>query len=113
MPDLSKLKLFCKENATMSYKFKKKVLQIAILSSLLYGCEGCLTEQISKIEKLLRLVFTAQYNTINILRKIAPHGNFSVNMIYKNLLWRLEKSKIIQSKSEYLLSKQEVVSGTV
>ena len=37
--DLNKLRIFCKKNETMPYSFKKKVLEAAIISSLLYGCE--------------------------------------------------------------------------
>ena len=42
--DLNKFKIFCKMNPTMPYIYKKKVLDAAILSSLLYGCESWFLE---------------------------------------------------------------------
>ena len=50
--DLNKYKIFCKTNATMPYQYKKKVLQAVILSSLLYGCETWLTDQLKTMEQL-------------------------------------------------------------
>ena len=50
--DLNKYKMFCKTNATMPYQYKKKVLQAVILSSLLYGCETWLTDQLKTMEQL-------------------------------------------------------------
>ena len=39
LKDLNKFRLFCNKNETMPYKYKKKVLEAVIMSSLLYGCE--------------------------------------------------------------------------
>ena len=49
---INKFSIFCKKNDTMPFKFKKKVLDDVITSSLLYGCESWLTERTNKIEKL-------------------------------------------------------------
>ena len=49
--DLNKFKIFCRVNATMPYMYKKMVLEAAIISSLLYGCESWLTEQFKSLEK--------------------------------------------------------------
>ena len=43
-PDLNKFKIFCKVNVTMPYQYKKKVLQAAIISSLVYSCESWFTD---------------------------------------------------------------------
>ena len=49
--DMNKFKIFCKINSSMPYQYKKKVLQAAITSSLLYGCESWLTEHYKDIEQ--------------------------------------------------------------
>ena len=49
---IAMFKLFCKKNATMPYKYKKRVLHAVIMSSVLYGYESWLTEQTTKVEKL-------------------------------------------------------------
>ena len=38
--DLNKLKIFCHKNETMPFKYKKKVFDACIISSILYGCES-------------------------------------------------------------------------
>ena len=43
LKDLNKFKIFCKKNETMPFQYKKKVLEAAIMSSLLYGSETWLT----------------------------------------------------------------------
>ena len=48
--DLNKFKIFCKMNCTMPYKYKKKVFQAGICSSLLYGSESWLTENYKDVE---------------------------------------------------------------
>ena len=50
--DLNKLRIFCKKNETMPYLFKKKVLEAAIISSLLYGCETWLGAEFREVEKM-------------------------------------------------------------
>ena len=50
--DLNKLRIFCKKNETMPYLFKKKVLEAAIFSSLLYGCETWLGTEVREVEKI-------------------------------------------------------------
>ena len=50
--DLNKFKLFCKKNETMPFKFKMKVFKAVIMSSLLYGSESWLTEQMKEVEKV-------------------------------------------------------------
>ena len=50
--DLNKFKIFCKKNESMPYLFKKKVLEAAIVSSLLYGCESWLSSNLKDIEKM-------------------------------------------------------------
>ena len=52
MKDLNKFKIFCKKNETMPYQFKNKVLMAAIISSLLYGCESWLTDNLKDVEKI-------------------------------------------------------------
>ena len=52
MKDLNKFKIFCKKNETMPYCFKKKVLEAAIMSSLLYGCETWITNNLKEVEKV-------------------------------------------------------------
>ena len=50
--DLNKLRIFCKKNETMPYVFKKKVLDAAIISSLLYACETWLGAEFKDVEKV-------------------------------------------------------------
>ena len=50
--DLNKFKLFCKKNETMPFKFKMEVFKAVIMSSLLYGSESWLTEQMKEVEKV-------------------------------------------------------------
>ena len=50
--DLNKFKIFCKKNETMPFQFKKKVLDAAITSSLLYGCETWLSFNLKDVEKM-------------------------------------------------------------
>ena len=50
--DLNKFKIFCRKNETMPYKFKKEVLEAMIVSSLLYGCESWLTDNVKDIERM-------------------------------------------------------------
>ena len=50
--DLNKLRIFCKMNETMPYVFKKKVLEAAIVSSILYGCETWLGTEFKELEKM-------------------------------------------------------------
>ena len=72
MSDLNKFKIFCKKNETMPYMFKKKVLEAAITSSLLYGCESWLSNHAKEVEKgyisaiksLLGVRDTTRYDTI-------------------------------------------------
>ena len=52
MSDLNKFKIFCKKNETMPYIYKKKVLDAVIISSLLYGCESWLTEDLKEVNEL-------------------------------------------------------------
>ena len=52
MSDLNKFKIFCKKNETMPYIYKKKVLDAVIISSLLYGCESWLTENLKEVDHL-------------------------------------------------------------
>ena len=52
LKDLNKFKIFCQKNETMPYQFKKKVLEAAITSSLLYGCESWLSANLKEVEKL-------------------------------------------------------------
>ena len=49
--DLNKLKIFCKKNETMPFLFKKQVLEAAIVSGLLYGCETWLSTNPKEVEK--------------------------------------------------------------
>ena len=49
---LNKFKIFCKKNETMPFQFKKKVLDAAITSSLLYGCETWLSFNLKDVEKM-------------------------------------------------------------
>ena len=50
--DLNKLRIFCKKNETMPYLFKKKVLEAAIISSLLYACETWLGTEFKEVQKV-------------------------------------------------------------
>ena len=50
--DLNKLKIFCHKNETMPFKYKKKVFDACIISSILYGCEGWLTNNVKEVEQL-------------------------------------------------------------
>ena len=50
--DLNKLKIFCKKNETMPFLFKKQVLEAAIVSGLLYGCETWLSTNPKEVEKM-------------------------------------------------------------
>ena len=50
--DLNKFRIFSKVNSTMPYQYKKKVLQAAIMSSLLYSCESWFTENLKEMEQL-------------------------------------------------------------
>ena len=50
--DLNKLRIFCKKNETMPYVFKKKVLDAAIISSLLYACETWLGTEFKDVDKV-------------------------------------------------------------
>ena len=50
--DLNKFKIFCKVNTTMPYMYKKKVLQAAIISSLLYSCESWLDAKMKELEQM-------------------------------------------------------------
>ena len=52
MADLNKFRIFSKVNSTMPYQYKKKVLQAAIISSLLYSCESWFTENLKQMEQL-------------------------------------------------------------
>ena len=52
MKDLNKFKIFCKKNETMPFRFKKKVLEAALMSSLLYGCETWITDNLKEVEKV-------------------------------------------------------------
>ena len=52
MADLNKFRIFSKVNSTMPYQYKKKVLQAAIVSSLLYSCESWFTENLKQMEQL-------------------------------------------------------------
>ena len=51
MSDLNKFKILSKMNSTMPYIYKKKVLDAAILSSLLYGCESWFLENFKEAKK--------------------------------------------------------------
>ena len=50
--DLNKFKIFCKVNVTMPYQYKKKVLQAAIISSLIYSCESWFTDSMKQMEQM-------------------------------------------------------------
>ena len=50
--DLNKFKIFCKVNVTMPYQYKKKVLQAAIISSLVYSCESWFTDSLKQMEQM-------------------------------------------------------------
>ena len=50
--DLNKFKIFCMKNETMPFLFKKTVLEATITSSLLYGSETWLTNNLKDVEKL-------------------------------------------------------------
>ena len=50
--DLNKFKIFCKVNVTMPDQYKKKVLQAAIISSLVYSCESWFTDSLKQMEKM-------------------------------------------------------------
>ena len=52
MADLNKFKIFCGRNETMPYRFKKEVLEAMIVSSLLYGCESWLTDNVKDVERM-------------------------------------------------------------
>ena len=52
MADLNKFKIFCKVNVTMPYIYKKKVLQAAIISSLLYGSESWFDAKLKVLEQM-------------------------------------------------------------
>ena len=49
---LNKFKIFCKNNETMPFRFKKQVLMAMIVSSLLYACESWLTNDVKEIERM-------------------------------------------------------------
>ena len=49
---MNKFRIFCKQNKSMSYSFKKKVFDAVIISSLIYGCETWLNIKMKKIEKI-------------------------------------------------------------
>jgi hypothetical protein len=50
--DLNKFRIFCRQNETMPYIFKKMVLDAVITTSLLYGCETWLVDNAKDVEKL-------------------------------------------------------------
>ena len=50
--DINKFKIFCAKNETMPFQYKKKVLDACIISSLLYGCESWLTNNVKEVERL-------------------------------------------------------------
>ena len=52
LKDLNKFKIFCKVNVTMPYQYKKKVLQAAIISSLVYSCESWFTDSMKQMEQM-------------------------------------------------------------
>ena len=49
---LNKFKLFCAKNSMMPFYIKKKVLEAALYSSLLYGCESWLSKNLKSVETL-------------------------------------------------------------
>ena len=49
---MNKFKIFCAANETMPYMFKKMVLQAAVATSLLYGCESWITNNLKDAEHL-------------------------------------------------------------
>ena len=51
-PDLNKFKIFSKVNITMPYQYKKKVLQAAIISSLVYSSESWFTDSLKQMEQM-------------------------------------------------------------
>ena len=50
--NLNKFKMFCKKNETMPFKYKRKVCEACMMSSILYGCESWLTNNVKEIERL-------------------------------------------------------------
>ena len=94
--DINKFTIFCAVNTTIPFYIKKQIFDSCIISSLLYGCETWLTNNLKEIDQ----IYIRMVKVLLGVRESTPTANCLIELGQKNL-----KTIVNERRKAFLLKK--------